>query len=223
MSATDLDQVRIDFDRIAAAGGVAEEDHGTRALLAVLATIPGPCETALDLGCGAGGLVRRLAARAGRVTGIDVSPAMLALARERTADLPNVELLEADLMTCPLPLSGFDLVCAVATLHHLPLVPALARAASLVRPGGHLLVLDLYRPVGLRGFLENATSWLHARELDAGRPGPGPAARAAWDAHGARDRYPTLAEVRAAAGSLPGAEVAMRLPWRWSLLWRRPA
>ncbi len=219
----DPDRVRADFDRIAAAGGSIAEDHGRWILRDLLARVPSPRESALDLGCGSGDLVRRLAADSRRVVGLDLSPRMLELARRATADRPNVELVQADFMTSALPIGSFDLVCAVATLHHLDFEPALRRAASLVRPGGHLLVVDLYAAAGLRGFLGYATSWVYARWLDRGRPRPSATVRAAWRAHGAHDRYPTSLEIRRAAESLPGAEVAIRLPWRWSLLWRKPA
>ena len=219
----DLDRVREDFDRIAERGGAGVADHSSHLLRQLLARIPARSEAALDLGCGAGSLARVLAGRAQRVVGVDVSPGMLALARAATEDLPNVRLVQADFMTHAFPVAGFDLVCAVATLHHLEFEPALARAAALVRPGGHLLVLDLYQAIGVRGFVERATSWLYAQWLDRGRPRPTPAARAAWREHGDHDRYPTLTEVRHAARGLAGAEIAMRLPWRWSLLWRRPS
>jgi hypothetical protein len=46
--------------------------------------------------------------------------------------------------------------------------------------------------------------------------------REAWRAHERNDRHPTLAEIRAAAASLPGARVIVRPLWRWTLAWRRP-
>jgi SAM-dependent methyltransferase len=125
-------------------------------------------------------------------------------------------------MADDLPAAGFDAVCSVATFHHLPLDAALARAASLVRPGGWLLVVDLFQPVGVGGFFHNAFSWLLARWEGRHQPRPSPAARDAWRAHERNDSHPTLAEVRAAAALLPGARVAVRARWRWTLAWRRP-
>lgn len=59
-------------------------------------------ERVLDLGCGAGMSLVALAqdvGGTGRVTGIDVSPDLVSLARNRTAELPNVQIVEADAET----------------------------------------------------------------------------------------------------------------------------
>ena len=53
-------------------------------------------EAVADIGCGVGRLTRALAARAGRVYGIDVSREMLALAERHNSDLTNVEWLHGD-------------------------------------------------------------------------------------------------------------------------------
>ena len=55
-----------------------------------------PDERVLDIGCGVGRLTRALAARAGRVYGLDVSREMLELARRHNADLTNAEWLHGD-------------------------------------------------------------------------------------------------------------------------------
>ena len=65
--------------------------------LAALAPRPG--ERIVDLGCGAGATTEALAdavGPGGRVTGVDVSPDLLALARAQLAGRANVELIEAD-------------------------------------------------------------------------------------------------------------------------------
>ena len=214
--------IRADFDRIADADPVAGFEASARAVAELLELLPGRIADALDLGSGSGILARRLAARADRVIGIDLSPRMVALARASSAGIANVEWRTGDFMTDDLPAAGFDAVCSVATFHHLPLDAALARAASLVRPGGWLLVVDLFQPVGVGGFLHNAFSWLLTRWEGLRRARPSRAAREAWRAHERNDRHPTLAEVRAAAALLPGARVTVRPRWRWTLAWRRP-
>ncbi|KAB2878077.1 MAG: methyltransferase domain-containing protein, partial [Albidovulum sp.] len=58
-----------------------------------------PGENVLDIGCGAGATTLAAAERAapgGRVTGLDISETLLAIARHRAGGRPNVAFLEAD-------------------------------------------------------------------------------------------------------------------------------
>jgi len=73
--------------------------------------------------------------------GIDPDETALAGAAHRVADRTNVTLVRGDVMTADLQEAGFDLVAAVASIHHLPLEPALGRLATLVRPGGSLAIV----------------------------------------------------------------------------------
>src|SRR5437764_2669362 len=134
--------IRSDFDRIALLpdGGWDHNQHYQRRLLRF---VPDRCGPALDVGCGTGLLARTLASRCAHVTGIDLSPVMVAEAGRRSAGVGNVDYMVGDVMTAPIGDGGFDLVATIAVLHHLPLAPALARLRDLLRPGGLLLVLDL--------------------------------------------------------------------------------
>src|SRR5919112_4957327 len=76
--------------------------------------------SALDVGCGEGLLVQRLATRYDRVVGIDPDPKAVDRARDRAVDLPTVDLFECGLLDYE-PAEQFDLVTAIATLHHLDL------------------------------------------------------------------------------------------------------
>ena len=104
----------------------------------LLAQVPRDAVRVLDVGCGAGTLARRLAARTRHVDALDRSPAMLAAAAE--AAPPNLTLHLADLRTADLPAGHYDAVVSSAVLHHLSLADALpgwppgcARAASSPR------------------------------------------------------------------------------------------
>lgn len=76
---------------------------------------------ALDFGCGVGRLSRALSSRYTQVVGVDISPSMLAQARDLHAHFPNVRFVEN-----ATPRLGFlddasvDLVYSVITLHHMP-------------------------------------------------------------------------------------------------------
>ena len=86
----------------------------------------------LDAGCG-GGRYARLAGRHGaRVVGVDLSAAV-EKAAALCADLPDVAIVQADLLDLPLAEGRFDLVFSIGVLHHSP-DPRRAFAAA-GRPG----------------------------------------------------------------------------------------
>jgi len=107
----------------------------------------------LDIGCGAGNQTLNLLRvfPAADCTLLDISPAMLARARERvSAAAPGkVNPVEGDLRDAPLPAGKFDLIVAAAVLHHLrddaDRTSAFTRIHSLLKEGGVLLVSDLIR------------------------------------------------------------------------------
>ncbi len=99
----------------------------------------------LDLGCGSGELSTQLAAMGARVTGVDLSPELIAVARTR-AELDGVagstEFLVADVEAAGVPGSGYDVVVAWQVLHHVSLAPALAAIRGALRPGGLLVTME---------------------------------------------------------------------------------
>lgn len=108
-----------------------------------------PGEAVLDLGCGAGldALVAaRLAGPGGRVAGIDVTPAMIAKARENAAavGLTNVDFRVGEAESLPFPDHGFDVVISNGVLNlTLDKGRALAEAHRVLQPGGRLLLADM--------------------------------------------------------------------------------
>jgi ArsR family transcriptional regulator len=105
----------------------------------------GPNAHVLDVGTGTGFIAGGLAARAGRVTGTDSSPAMLGRARTNLAGLGvgNVELVEADLDRFPLGDGAVDAAVANMVLHHAPDPAAMiTEMARVVRSGGSVAVTD---------------------------------------------------------------------------------
>jgi SAM-dependent methyltransferase len=222
----DASPVRDDFDRIAQAldaAGLADELRPPER--AILDLLPHDCGRVLEVGCGHGALTRHVARRARSVLALDLSPAMIDLARRRSAH-PNVEYQVADVASTSLPGAAFDVVLSVATLHHLPLAPTVRRLAEAVRPGGLLLVQDLVSRPGLRHLPANVLGWL-ARGLRGARGRRQGAGARALDAlyaeHGRGESYPTPAEAaRAWAELLPGVRVVHHLEWRYTAIWRRP-
>ena len=79
-----------------------------------------------------------------RITGIDLSPAMLAIARRRAAELGiDAELREGDAEALAFPDGGFDTVVCALSLCSIPdPATAIAEMARVLKPGGKLLLLD---------------------------------------------------------------------------------
>lgn len=100
--------------------------------------------TVLDFGCGAGRLTQALTAYATDVTGLDVSPSMLDVARRLDETDGRCSFVHNTLDDLSLFESAkFDLVYSSLVLQHLP--PESARAylhefARVVRPGGSIVV-----------------------------------------------------------------------------------
>lgn len=104
-------------------------------LLDELAAHAGPGAAVLDLGCGPGQAGERLAAAGVVPVGIDLSPGMLALTRQRRATA-------GDLRALPIRRRSAAAAVAFYCLHHLPaddLVPALVEIRAALAPGGRLL------------------------------------------------------------------------------------
>ena len=140
------------------------------------------------------------------------------LARNSCADLENVCVSRADLLTAELGHASFDVVTALASLHHVPFSAALDRTRDLLRPGGRLIVLGVWTDnVTARDHVLNNAAGL-ANKLFQRVWGP--------DVMNAPATSPetTLVEVRRLAGNLASqATVHRRLLWRYVLVWQKPA
>jgi len=99
----------------------------------------------LELGCGTGLILARIADVADEAVGIDLSEGMAQLARDRGLDARIGSV-------CDLPFEDdeFDLTYSFKVLAHVPdIEAALREAVRVTRPGGHLL-LEFYNPWSLR-------------------------------------------------------------------------
>jgi SAM-dependent methyltransferase len=94
----------------------------------------------LDIGCGPGPLSAAAVARGCRVSGVDVSEKMLAIAR---AAVPDADLRSGSAEQLPFDDSAFDAVCGNFVLPHVGYPDrALAEALRVVRPGGRVAFTD---------------------------------------------------------------------------------
>ena len=108
-----------------------------------------PIGNFLDAGTGTGRMLELIAPHASRAIGIDVSPDMLAIARDRLLreNIPNAQVRLGDTYRLPFPNgaagTGFDVVLFHQVLHYLDDPgTAVAEAARVMAPGGKLLIAD---------------------------------------------------------------------------------
>ena len=111
-----------------------------------------PGHDVLDLGCGTGtlALIIREMQPGARVSGVDIDPRILAIARRKIERAgAAIALHEGSATDPPLPAASFDRVLTSLMLHHLTTAQkreALAAAHRLLRPGGELHVADFGKP-----------------------------------------------------------------------------
>lgn len=101
---------------------------------------------ALDFGCGVGRLLVPLAARCESVTGLDVSPTMLQLARANLEERGHDNATVAEASTLGGLRGAFDLVHSVMVIQHIPTAEGwrvLDDLVAAIRPGG-VGVIQLY-------------------------------------------------------------------------------
>ena len=100
----------------------------------------------LEVGCGTGLLLSRLAPNARRAEGVDLSPGMLAKARDR-----GLKVREGSATELPYEDHSFDVVVSFKVLAHVPDIGlALLEMARVTKPGGVMLA-EFYNPVSFRG------------------------------------------------------------------------
>jgi len=122
-------------------------DKAIREKLIELAA-PAPGEKLLDVGCGTGTLAIAIKPRvgAGEVHGIDASPQMIEVAREKAAKAgSDIDFRVALIEALPFPDASFDLVTSSLMLHHLPddlKRTGLDEIRRVLKPGGRFIAMD---------------------------------------------------------------------------------
>lgn len=143
----EFDEWAADYD----AGVTVEVGYPFDGYRAVLQTVidlaaPRPGQSVLDLGIGTGNLAQRFAQLGCAIWGLDFSPKMLALARQK---LPQAVLGEVDLRAAwpPAFQRRFDAIVSGYTFHHFLLEEKLQLVERLLddhlAPGGRLIIADV--------------------------------------------------------------------------------
>lgn len=108
-----------------------------------------PGNQVLEVGCGTGLILKRVAAVAREATGVDLSPGML-----RAAQARGLDVREGSATALPFVDASFDVSYSFKVLAHIPDWDAcLAEMVRVTRPGGHIIV-DVYNKHSLRWLIK---------------------------------------------------------------------
>lgn len=146
-------RVRESFGKTADAY-VASRDHSSGADLNRLVELAAPtlADRALDISTGGGHTALALAAHVAHMTASDLTPRMLAAARDflTTSGVTNASYVIADAEQLPFLDASFDLVTVrIAPHHYASLSTAVREMARVLKPGGRLIVIDNIAPESL--------------------------------------------------------------------------
>lgn len=120
-----------------------EPIHYDEAVLAAAGVVAGT--RVLDLGCGQGDLTLALLARGATVTGLDLSPGMLEVARRRVELYANgraATFVATPVERTGLPSASFDVIVGRWILHHIDLRSAASELARLLAADGRVVFLE---------------------------------------------------------------------------------
>ena len=189
-------------------------NSNTHAFDRLLERVPAGAQRGLDVGCGEGEMARRLRQRVPHVRAIDPDEPSIAEARSFGHDIAYEV---ADLQSADLAPASFDVVSAVAVLHHMDHRDGLLRLASLVAPGGLLLVVGLARSRTLAQYARDAVDAVAIRRYTF--------TRRVWETPAPKIWPPPVSYAEARQLSeevLPGVEYR-RVPFfRYTLSWVSP-
>lgn len=119
----------------------------------------------LEVGCGAGLILRRIAPLADRAVGVDADAEQVGQAVDE-----GLDVVEGEPTALPFDANSFDVVYSFKVLAHLPHTDdAIDEMIRVTRPGGHLL-LEFYNPLSLRYLGRRAGG--PTLVSDAGNSGP---------------------------------------------------
>ena len=108
----------------------------------------------LDFGCGEGQLTVQIAKLGGRVTGMDFSPDLIAIAQRRSVldgVGRRVKFITGDILESPPPPNRFDFVVGNHVLHHVNLRAVVPRFVDGLKPGGAAIIAE---PIALSPFAQ---------------------------------------------------------------------
>ena len=143
-----MKDVREQFGKTAAAY-VSSATHASGEDLERLIAVAAPrsTERALDLGCGVGHTLRRIAPLVSFAVGADATLEMMQAGRASVVTAANTAFAQSDASALPFADAAFDVVtCRLAAHHFHDAASAFREVARVLRPGGRFVLVDNYAP-----------------------------------------------------------------------------
>jgi ubiquinone/menaquinone biosynthesis C-methylase UbiE len=124
----------------------------------------------LEIGCGSGFITQHLANKyGGEVTGIDIDPRQIELARKGSIYIRDISYLEADATSLPFEDRKFDIVLSVGVLHHIEnWLDSLKEMKRVLKPGGYFLYADIVYPESITAIDKRSTLSFGLVTIDIG-------------------------------------------------------
>ena len=220
-----LTSIQADFDAIAKLSDVYP-DSSDRYIQFLIECVPSGARDLLEVGCGLGELTKRLAWPGRQILALDLSPEMVARARQKNSGMSDVSFVCGDFLGRDFQDQQFDCVISSAALHHMDTDAAVKQMTQLITPGGRLILHDmrsdakLSQRIGTNVALadEVLRCFLRTGRLRSPRP-----VRDAWKRHCANETYLNIDEVRALAERLlTNATIRYHWLWKYTIVWDKP-
>ena len=134
----DLESVVYDQNRYGSVSGRRVEEFHKKVLDILLTTELNTGASVLEMGCGTGRLLHHLASNQFDLYGIDMSPGMLAVAKERLGGAERkISLQESNATETPFEAATFDAIYSILVVNLIPEYEKMFKeAARLIKPGG---------------------------------------------------------------------------------------
>jgi SAM-dependent methyltransferase len=170
----------------------------------------------LDVGCGDGLLVYKLATVCKQVIGIDTHLPSIEKSKRRLKEYNNASILKVGFEDFNGEIKSFDAIIFVASLHHMDLDFCIDRSKELLKPNGKLLVVGLAKPYSILDKIIEIVRFVpvkigdlvHNVKGDVGAP--------------IVDWKESLNDIRnIAKNKLPNSKIKQALYYRYLLIWEK--
>ncbi len=182
-------------------------------------------ELILEIGCGKGELSNMLAKKSEHVIAVDLADKMIEKAISQYG-YKNIDFISKNILDMEFAENSLDAIVTTATAHHLPYEWLLLFALKTLKPGGKLIVLDLYKVKTFTDMFFNLLAVIpnvfmnivNNKKIKTGDEHT----REVWKRHGEHDTYMTLKEIKLLAKEhLPEAVIRRKLFWRYLMVWEK--